>query len=35
MGENLDTRPFRILALDGGGMRGIFTASYLAALEVP
>lgn len=27
------TRPYRILALDGGGMRGIFTASALAALE--
>jgi patatin-like phospholipase/acyl hydrolase len=25
--------PLRIVALDGGGMRGIFTASYLAALE--
>ncbi|HYV84281.1 MAG TPA: CBASS cGAMP-activated phospholipase [Patescibacteria group bacterium] len=26
-------RQFRILALDGGGIRGIFTASYLATVE--
>jgi uncharacterized protein len=27
------TESFRILALDGGGMRGIFTAAYLAEIE--
>ena len=29
----LSTRPFRILALDGGGIMGAFTASVLATVE--
>lgn len=29
----MDARPLRILALDGGGIRGIFTAAFLAHVE--
>ena len=32
-GAEMSTRPFRILALDGGGIMGAFTASVLATIE--
>jgi len=31
--ENEVSRPFTILALDGGGVRGLFSAAVLARLE--
>ena len=33
MSLGTETRPFRILAIDGGGMKGVFACSYLHALE--
>jgi uncharacterized protein len=31
--NNHDTKPFRVLTLDGGGMRGLYTVSLLETLS--
>ena len=28
----MDNKPFRVLSIDGGGMRGLYTASFLESL---